>query len=214
MPVDARRPYIYGDLTWPELDDAALRGPVVVLPVGSMEQHGPHLPLDTDIYPMSRFCLEAAERAPDDILLMETIPYGYNIHACDFPGTIHVSHDTLIAYCADVCRSVAHHGFKAMEISASALTAEALKATMPATSFSRSTEGHNQDKVSMGTIAARDCLRILDLSETVAAIHLLALCQAVDLRRGEGCHARTRALHSAVRAVVRPEVGMRDPHVF
>jgi creatinine amidohydrolase len=116
MPVDHRRPYIYGDLTWPELDEAAVRGPVVVLPVGSMEQHGPHLPLDTDIYPMTRFCREAAERAPDDVLLMDTIPYGYNIHATDFPGTIHVSYDTFIGYCADVCRSVAHHGFKKIMI--------------------------------------------------------------------------------------------------
>jgi histidine ammonia-lyase len=50
----------------------------------------------------------------------------------------------------------------------SALCAEALKLTMPASVFSRSTENHNQDKVSMGTIAARDLLRILDLTETVA----------------------------------------------
>jgi len=56
---------------------------------------------------------------------------------------------------------VAHHGFKAMQISASALTAEALKLTMPASVFSRSTESHNQDKVSMGSIAARDCQRVL-----------------------------------------------------
>jgi histidine ammonia-lyase len=90
-------------------------------------------------------------------------------------------------------------GFKAMGISASALTAEALKLTMPASVFSRSTENHNQDKVSMGTIAARDCLRILELSETVAMIHLLALCQAADLRKLECSHARSRALHAAVR---------------
>ena len=95
-----------------------------------------------------------------------------------------------------------HHGFKAMEIAASALTAEALKATMPAAAFSRSTEGHNQDKVSMGSIAARDAVRVLDLAETVAAIHLLALCQAFDLREGRGCHARARELHVAVRAHV------------
>src|SRR5579884_1709076 len=88
------RSYIYGDLTWPELDEAARRGPVVVLPVGSMEQHGPHLPLDTDISPMTQWCHEAAERAPEDILLMDTIPYGYNLHATDFPGTIHISHET------------------------------------------------------------------------------------------------------------------------
>jgi histidine ammonia-lyase len=93
----------------------------------------------------------------------------------------------------------AHHGFKAMEIASSALAAEALKQCMPASVFSRSTEGHNQDKVSMGTIAARECLRVLDLTETVAAISTLALCQAVDLRRQEGCHARTLAIHRAVR---------------
>ena len=42
---------------------------------------------------------------------------------------------------------------------------------MPASVFSRSTECHNQDKVSMGTIAARDCLRVLELTEQVVAAH-------------------------------------------
>lgn len=95
----------------------------------------------------------------------------------------------------------AHHGFKAMSISTSALAAEALKLTMPASVFSRSTECHNQDKVSMGTIAARECLRILELSETVAAIGTLALCQAVDLRGGPRSR-RAAAIHGAVRARV------------
>jgi histidine ammonia-lyase len=76
-----------------------------------------------------------------------------------------------------------HHGFKAMSIASSALTAEALKATMPAASFSRSTESHNQDKVSMGTIAARDAERICTLTERVIAIHLLAAAQACDIRQ-------------------------------
>jgi len=75
-----------------------------------------------------------------------------------------------------------HHGFKAMSITASALTAEALKATMPAASFSRSTESHNQDKVSMGTIAARDAARVCTLAERVVAIHLLAAAQACEIR--------------------------------
>ena len=95
--------------------------------------------------------------------------------------------------------ATAHHGFKAMQIATSALAAEALKLTMPASVFSRSTESHNQDKVSMGTIAARDCLRIIELTETVAAIHALALCQAVDIRKQEGCGKRSRAIHAAVR---------------
>lgn len=79
---------------------------------------------------------------------------------------------------------VTEHGFKAQQITASALTAEAQKLTMPAAAFSRSTESHNQDKVSMGTIAARDCRRVVELGETVASIGLLAVCQALDLREG------------------------------
>lgn len=83
-------------------------------------------------------------------------------------------------------RAPINHGFKAVQIGASAWTAEALKLTMPASVFSRSTECHNQDKVSMGTIAARDCLRVLELTEQVAAALVLATTQAVELRfRGE-----------------------------
>lgn len=97
--------------------------------------------------------------------------------------------------------SAAHHGFKAMQIAASALTAEALKLTMPASVFSRSTECHNQDKVSMGTIAARDALRIVELTEQVMAILVLAAAQAVDLRERAGgrCRAASTRLRDAVR---------------
>lgn len=83
---------------------------------------------------------------------------------------------------ASGARAPINHGFKAVQISASAWTAEALKHTMPASVFSRSTEAHNQDKVSMGTIAARDCLRVLELTEQVAAAHTLAAVQALQLR--------------------------------
>jgi histidine ammonia-lyase len=95
----------------------------------------------------------------------------------------------------------AHNGFKAMTISASALAAEALKLTMPATSFSRSTELHNQDKVPMATIAARDLARVVELTEQVAAIVVLANCQALDLRGGYPESENATALHRAVRGV-------------
>ncbi|EKE83419.1 HAL/PAL/TAL family ammonia-lyase [Idiomarina xiamenensis] len=80
-------------------------------------------------------------------------------------------------------RKALNHGFKAVQIGCSAWTAEALKLTMPASVFSRSTECHNQDKVSMGTIAARDCLRILTLTEQVVSASLLAAVQALSLRQ-------------------------------
>jgi histidine ammonia-lyase len=83
-------------------------------------------------------------------------------------------------------RQALNHGFKAVQIAASAWTAEALKGTMPASVFSRSTECHNQDKVSMGTIAARDCHRLLDLTEQVLAAGMLGNWQGVQLRLRSG----------------------------
>jgi histidine ammonia-lyase len=104
-------------------------------------------------------------------------------------------------------RATINHGLKALQIGASAWTAEALKQTMPASVFSRSTECHNQDKVSMGTIAARDCHRVLDLSEQVVAALLIAVHQGVWLRHRQGQVQLTEALAAQVamlRTVVRP----------
>lgn len=103
----------------------------------------------------------------------------------------------------------AHHGFKAMQITTSALAAEAAKASMPASVFSRSTENHNQDKVSLGTIAARDCLRVLELSETVAAICTLGMVQALELRGLEHSGSRGLELTRAVREHIPPLRGDR-----
>jgi histidine ammonia-lyase len=97
-----------------------------------------------------------------------------------------------------------HHGFKAVSITASALAAEALKATMPAASFSRSTESHNQDKVSMGTIAARDAARICTLAERIVAIHLLAAAQACEIRGRLEDRPRLAVLIESLRRLAAP----------
>ena len=101
----------YDELTWPEVNDAVAARKVVLLPIGSTEQHGHHLPLDTDNFLARSVCIRTAEQAPSELLVMPTIPYGYNEHALDFPGTIHVHYDHFIEYCLDVCKSVAYAGF-------------------------------------------------------------------------------------------------------
>ena len=73
---------------------------------------------------------------------------------------------------------------------------------MPASAFSRSTELHNQDKVPMATIAARDLLRIVEITEQVAAMLTLAVCQAVELRGETACSRRATAILDAVRREV------------
>jgi len=92
-----------------------------------------------------------------------------------------------------------NHGFKGLQLCASAMTAEAMHLCAPTTIHSRSTEAHNQDKVSMGTIAARDARSIVELTQNIAAIHLMACCQALELRGVEQASPRTQAAFRLVR---------------
>jgi phenylalanine ammonia-lyase len=95
-----------------------------------------------------------------------------------------------------------HHGFKGMQLCCSAMTAEAMKLCNPATIHSRSTECHTQDKVSMGSIAARDARTIVELAQNIAAIHLIACSQALELRGVDQCSPRTREAFALVRSRV------------
>jgi creatinine amidohydrolase len=104
--------YRYELLTWPEINEAVAQNKVVVLPVGSVEQHGHHLPLDVDVKLASSVCLEAGRRAPDLMLVMPPVSYGYCHHVMNFPGTITISPSTFVNLLLDITRSVAYHGFK------------------------------------------------------------------------------------------------------
>ncbi len=101
----------YDELTWPEMREAVREQPVVLLPFGTVEDHGPHLPLSTDNVIVEAVCLEAARRALGKMLVMPLVAYGLDEHHMDFPGTVSVDMQTLIAYVADVALSVSRHGF-------------------------------------------------------------------------------------------------------
>ena len=93
-----------------------------------------------------------------------------------------------------------HHGFKGVQLALSAIAAEAQQQAMPMTVFSRSTEWHNQDKVSMAMTAARQARDLVEMAERCAAMHVLACCQAADLR-GADRLGRTRTVYDRVREV-------------
>ncbi|MDA0205693.1 MAG: creatininase family protein [Acidobacteria bacterium] len=107
-----KKRYLYHHHTWPELGERVKDQPVVVLPIGSVEDHGYHLPLDVDNFLIWNICEEAAKQSPDDILLMPLIPYGYETHHMDFTGTIDIRQEHLLNFVLDITKSVAHHGFK------------------------------------------------------------------------------------------------------
>jgi creatinine amidohydrolase len=93
------------------MNDAIEQERVVLLPVGTIEQHGPHLPMDVDNMLPRSVSIGAAERLPDDVLIMPNIPYGYNAHHMDFPGQITITGNAFIQYCLCVTKSLAYHGF-------------------------------------------------------------------------------------------------------
>ena len=105
-------PYVYAKLTWPEINDAVRAKKVPVVPIGSTEQHGPHLPLDVDCVLPTGVAYDAAERVPDRMLVLPTIVHGYTGHVMDFPGTINIHYQHFIEMILDVCKSLAYHGFK------------------------------------------------------------------------------------------------------
>jgi len=111
MEFSDRASFYWGNLTWPELRETAARKPVVIQPIGATEQHGFHLPLNTDNFIVTRLCDAAARRAPDEMLIMPPIPYAFNAHHMDFPGVVAIRWDSLINYLIDVVTSVTAHGF-------------------------------------------------------------------------------------------------------
>ena len=105
------RSYYLGELTWPDVKDFLAVHGVAVVPVGSCEQHGPHLPIDTDAYDAFWLSLKAAEKAQCTIVV-PPLNYGVSLHHMDFPGTVTLSPYTLEQVAYEVVYSLTKHGFK------------------------------------------------------------------------------------------------------
>src|SRR5256714_14749409 len=103
--------YRYEEFTWPEIREAVAENRVAVLPVGTVEQHGPHLPLVTDVLTATEMSSRAVEQIPSEAILLPSVYYSFNEHHMDFPGTIAIRVETIIQYVSDIGRSLARHGF-------------------------------------------------------------------------------------------------------
>lgn len=103
-------------LTWPEVEEVRERGvDAVLLPVGSTEQHGRHMPLDTDCFIARSLCLRAAEQAAEEglrLLIAPTLNVTLSWYHMQFPGSMRLSTETFLRVFRDVCDSLVHHGFE------------------------------------------------------------------------------------------------------
>jgi creatinine amidohydrolase len=99
------------ELHWPEVKELDRKNLVVIVPVGSMEQHGPHLPFQVDVFVSSRLAEDLEKRIPE-ILLVPPIWTGVSAHHMDFPGSITLRAKVFIDVLHDICGSLHHHGFR------------------------------------------------------------------------------------------------------
>ena len=101
-------------LTWTEVDARIAAGvDVVLLPIGTTEQHGHHMPLDTDCLIANALCERVAEAARAEglsVLIAPTVNFSLSWYHMQFPGTVRLTTDTFLKVFEEVCESLHHHG--------------------------------------------------------------------------------------------------------
>ena len=93
-----------------------------------------------------------------------------------------------------------HHGLKGLHQLGSAITSEIIAKSMPNGVFSRSSESHNQDKVSLGMSAACQCTEVIDKVYNLFSAYLICLAQAVDLREIKFKGRTSKEMYSKIRS--------------
>jgi creatinine amidohydrolase len=114
----ARDPRLMADLTWQEFRDRA-SSTIALLPLGAVEQHGPHLPLDTDTVVPNALCLRVAGFVP--ALVVPPLAYGYKSQPTTggggtFPGTTNFDGATFTACVRDIVRELLRQGVRAIAL--------------------------------------------------------------------------------------------------
>jgi creatinine amidohydrolase len=108
-----QRPLYWPNLRRHHFDAARAADPVVVVPIGSIEQHGPHCPVDVDLSGPVAIAKEASRLAEDfPLVVAQEIPFGFTHYNQGFPGTITLELETFIALVCDVARSIHRNGFE------------------------------------------------------------------------------------------------------
>jgi creatinine amidohydrolase len=102
---------LWHEQSWPQIESLDRQLPVVV-PLGSLEQHGKHLPLFVDSIQVESVAKEVEKRLADRMLLLPTLWLGCSEHHMDFPGTVSVAPSLYSKMIKSVTRCILHAGFR------------------------------------------------------------------------------------------------------
>ena len=108
--------FVARELSWPKVKGLAERGAVALLPVGSTEAHGPHLPLCVDVVIAEEVCRRLSTRLEVDTVMFPAVTYSLTDFAAPFSGTVSLPADTARLNLTGVLRGIAHGGFKTLAV--------------------------------------------------------------------------------------------------
>jgi creatinine amidohydrolase len=102
------------EVKWPEVEEYLQEDDLILIPVGSTEQHGPHLPMGTDALVAIHLAEDAAKET--GTLVAPPLWYGWSTHHMGYPGSTTLAPETVTQVVVEVCMSLVHHGFKKLVI--------------------------------------------------------------------------------------------------
>jgi creatinine amidohydrolase len=180
----------FADLSWLEIEKAIERDTLIILPVGMLEQHGPHLPVATDSIIADHISRGAADRLQArgiPALVLPIINTGYTGRrvADPWPGAVSVEPETLVALAYDVLDSVVRMGFRKIAI----------------------INGHGQNPA-MLEIAIRRIADTHDVSVVMMTPHGMIGADGSEIRQSElgGCGGHADEYETSVMLYLRPEL--------
>ncbi len=183
-----QKSYFLHEMTWMDVKQLlANANTVVIIPTGSTEQHGPHLPIGTDSYIGNELTRRASEHLMGKIPFIITPPvvFGTSSHHvhCDFPGTISVNLDTYIRLIVELCSSLIRQGFQKI--------------------FLLNSHGGNYDPLKVAVRTIRDEYKVLI---ALGSYNEIAREEITRIREsGPGGAAHAGELETSCMLVIKPE---------
>ncbi|MGH2561338.1 MAG: creatininase family protein [Thermomicrobiales bacterium] len=173
------------EMTWPEAKEALADSGVVLIPLGSNEQHGPGMTLSTDITLATAVAGRVAERLRPRAVVAPSLPFGLSPHHMRFAGSISLSPATFTAVLMDVMRSLKQHGVKRF--------------------FLLNGHGGNQAMLSVIATQARQELGV----DVATAIYLSAAADLLKKRFGRA-YAHACEIEASLAMAAAPQLGRTD----
>lgn len=110
VPADTGKPLVLQDMSWPEVEQYLKSNDMVIIPLGSTEQHGPQLPLGTDFY--EAFEVSKRISARTGVVVAPVVQAGYSIYHSGFPGTLSLKPETLAQVLVETMEVLQRYGFR------------------------------------------------------------------------------------------------------